>query len=204
MKSVSSDRPGDVVPRQISSHLFYPLATVKCVGPTAYRSQHARDFACLLDVDPDIAEWSCMPPALHHGGHTYATDFLATSKSGRTFLIEVGRDLPDPPDGTSEAAAALGYEYRPVAMGEFITSYRLRNAKDLLRYGFYRATLGDRVRLLAALDENGSLTVAESLAAFREGRPMTGFAAMILQGFIEVDLDAALISPESVVRRIQQ
>lgn len=63
-------------------------------------------------------------------------------------------------------------DYRPIAGGELPIGFRLRNAKDLLRYGFYQATLGDRVRLLAALEEMGSLTVAKSMAAFQEGRLM--------------------------------
>ncbi|PZM14840.1 hypothetical protein [Rhizobium tubonense] len=48
-------------------------------------------------------------------------------------------------------------------MSDFAGSYPLGNAKDLLRYGFYRCPLGVKIRLLAALDEMGSLTVAESV-----------------------------------------
>jgi hypothetical protein len=90
-----------------------------------------------------------------------------------------------------------------VAGGELSVGFRLRNAKDLLRYGFYRATLGDRVRLLAALDEMGSLTVAECMAAFQEGKPMPSLASMALHGFISIELDQALIGPETAVRRIR-
>jgi hypothetical protein len=60
-----------------------------------------------------------------------------------------------------------------------------------------------QIRLLAALDEMGSLTVAESLAAFREGRPTGCLAALILHGFLEIELDDALIGPDTVVRRIR-
>lgn len=79
---------------------------------------------------------------------------------------------------------------------------RLKNAKDLLRYANYNVSLGDRLRLLSALDEHGTLTVAESLTAFSETMPVAGLAVMILHGFIEVDLDASLIGPETTVRRI--
>jgi hypothetical protein len=47
------------------------------------------------------------------------------------------------------------------------------------------------------------LTVTEALSAFREGRPMACLAALILQGFLEIELDEALIGPDTVVRRIR-
>ena len=97
----------------------------------------------------------------------------------------------------------MGHRYRPVAMIDFADSFRLRNAKDLLRYGFYRPPLGDRIRLLAGIEEMGSLTIAECLSAIREGRPMPTLASLILQRFLEVDLDDELLNPETQVRRIR-
>lgn len=44
--------------------------------------------------------------------------------------------------------------------------------------------LGDRVRLLAALDEDGSIPVAECLGAFRETRSMAGLSSLILHRFV--------------------
>jgi hypothetical protein len=204
MKSIPYERPpGDVVPRNEPSRFYYPLATVKCVGSPFFRSQIARDFACLLDVDPDIARWTCEGLELFYGEERYRVDFVVTGKDDRTLMVDVGEDAAKPPDWIELAVGRLGRAYRPVAMHDFVDSNRLANAKDLLRYGFYRCPLGDRVRILAALDEMGSLTVAEALSAFREGRPMACLAALILQGFLEVDLDDALIGPETAVRRIR-
>jgi hypothetical protein len=204
MKSSPFERPpGDVVPRDEPPRFYYPLATIKCAGHPVFRSQEARDFACLLDVDPDVARWSCEGVDLSNGGETYRVDFVVTGTDDRTFVVDVAEDAPRPPDWVDAAVAGMGHSYRPVAMAEFVDSNRLLNAKDLLRYGFYRCPLGDRVRILAALDEMGSLTVAEALSAFREGRPMACLAALILQGFVEVDLDDALIGPETAVRRIR-
>jgi hypothetical protein len=53
-------RRGDVDPRRASPHFFYPLATIKCVGSPIFRSQDTRDFACLLDLDPDVLSWTCV------------------------------------------------------------------------------------------------------------------------------------------------
>ena len=204
MTSIPAEMPpGDDAPQRSSSRFFYPLATIKCEGSPVFRTQDARDFACLLDLDPEVGRWTCDAVSLQMGSVSYQTDFLVTSTEGRSFLADVGREKPTPPDWVEVAADRAGHGYRPVAMSDFADSKRLRNAKDLLRYGFYRCPLGDRIRILAALDEMGSLTVAEAMSAFREGRPMGCLASLIFQGFLEVDLDDTLIGPETVVRRIR-
>jgi hypothetical protein len=154
-------------------------------------------------VDPDVVLWTCVGVELSYGSESYLTDFVVTGIDSRTFVVDVAYDLPRPPEWIVLAAERAGHGYRPVAMADFTGSNRLLNAKDLLRYGFYRCPLGDRVRILAALDEMGSLTVTEALSAFREGRPMACLAALILQGFLEIELDEALIGPDTVVRRIR-
>ncbi len=204
MKSSPFERPGDIVPRNEPPRFYYPLATVKCAGSPFFRSQEARDFACLLDVDPDVARWTCDGVELAYGGgENYRVDFVVTGTDDRTFMVDVAEGAPTAPDWIELSVGRAGHAYRPVAMNDFVGSNRLANAKDLLRYGFYRCPLGDRVRILAALDEMGSLTVAEALSAFREGRPMACLAALILQRFLEVNLDDALIGPETAVRRIR-
>lgn len=203
MKVVSTDRRDDAVPHKVTlSPTYSPMATIKCDGRAQFRSQQARDFACLLDLDPDVARWSTAPPLLRNGDDEYQLDFVVLTDDG-SFLIDVGQEEPSPPVWLSGAIESMGHRYRPVAMIDFIDSFRLRNAKDLLRYGFYRPPLGDRIRLLAALEEMGSLTIAECLSAIQEGRPMPTLASLILQGFLEVDLDDALLTPESQVRRIR-
>lgn len=196
MKSVSDDRRDDVVPHKVTlSRIFTPLATIKCDGPALFRSQQARDFACLLDLDSEVARWSAAPPLLRDGDDEYRVDFLALTTDGASFLIDVGQEEPSPPIWLANSIVLA-------SQIEFAESYRLRNAKDLLRYGFYRAPLGDRIRLLAGLEEMGSLSMAECLSAIREGKPMPTLAALILQGFMEIELHDALICPETQVRRL--
>ena len=74
-------------------------------------------------------------------------------------------------------------------------------AINILRYGNYQCPLGDRIRVMATIEEVGSFTVAEGLSLFREISPMAGLASLILQRLIVVDLDDALIGPDTVVRR---
>ncbi len=203
MKVVSDDRRDDAIPHKVTlSPIYTPMATIKCDGRAQFRSQQARDFACLLDLDPDVARWSTAPPLLRNGDDEYKVDFVVLTEGG-SFLIDVGQEEPMPPIWLSAEIESMGHRYRSVAMIDFADSVRLRNAKDLLRYGFYRPPLGDRIRLLAGLEEMGSLTIAECLSAIQEGRPMPTLASLILQGFLEVDLDADLLSPESQVRRIR-
>jgi hypothetical protein len=79
---------------------------------------------------------------------------------------------------------------------------RLKNAKDLLRYGGYETPLSDRIRLLAALEDNGSLTVAECLPAFQDIKPIAGLASLVLHRFVTMDLDE-IIGPETQVTRFR-
>ncbi len=203
MKVISTDRRDGAVPHKVTlSPIYSPMATIKCDGRAQFRSQQAGDFACLLDLDPEVARWSTAPPLLRNGDDEYKLDFVVLTENG-SFLIDVGQDEPSPPVWLSTVIESMGHRYRPVAMIDFADSFRLRNAKDLLRYGFYRPPLGDRIRLLAGLEEMGSLTIAECLSAIQEGRPMPTLASLILQGFLEIDLDDALISPETQVRRIR-
>jgi hypothetical protein len=203
MKVVSNDRRDDAVPHKVTlSPIYSPMATIKCDGRAQFRSQQARDFACLLDLDPDVARWSTAPPLLRNGDDEYQLDFVVLTENG-SFLMDVGQEEPSPPIWLSAAVESMGHRYRPVAMIDFVDSFRLRNAKDLLRYGFYRPPLGDRIRLLAGIEEMGSLTIAECLSAIREGRPMPTLASLILQRFLEVDLDDELLNPETQVRRIR-
>jgi hypothetical protein len=58
--------------------------------------------------------------------------------------------------------------------------------------------------MLSALEEAGSLTVAECLNVFREVQPMTGVSWMVLHRLIAVDLEETMIGPETVIRRFQR
>jgi len=204
MKVVSDDRRDDAVPHKVTlSPIYTPMATIKCDGPAVFRSQAGRDYACLLDLEPDVHQWSCSDIVLRHGDGSHRTDFIVINTDGETCLVTVGRRSASSPQWAAEAADIIGYDYRYEAVEDFARGSRLRNAKDLLRYGFHCCPLGDRVRLLVALDDLGSLTVAECLAAFQEGKAMPSLASLILNGFLEVDLDSGLIGPETQVRRIR-
>lgn len=52
------------------------MATIKCDGPFKFRSQQARDFAWLFDLDPNLARWSATPALLRGGDDEYQVDFL--------------------------------------------------------------------------------------------------------------------------------
>jgi hypothetical protein len=158
-------------------------------------------LGCLLDLDPDVESWKCQPIELEVGNFVHSPDFLVTYASGAQWLLDAN-DAGIDPDVT-EAAALRGFSHRYVGREEREAGYRLRNARDLLRYGNFRCPLGDRIRVIAALDEVGSFTVAEGLGLFREGLPMAGLASLILQRLLSLELDDALIGPDTIVRRAE-
>ncbi|CAN7445302.1 hypothetical protein LJR255_002868 [Pararhizobium sp. LjRoot255] len=184
---------------------FHPAGTVKCDGVRLFRSQSARDVGCMLDVNPSVVSWRCMPMPFGAGGIAHVPDFQVFDEDGSTLYL----DAPDRAmsvDTTLLATEAerLNARYRLLDRGEIYDGFRLRNAKDLLRYAATVTPLGDRLRLLAALDEHGSLPLAECLKAFQETRPVPGIASLILHGYVEVNLDDAPLGPETAVRRISR
>jgi hypothetical protein len=129
----------------------------------------------------------------------FTIDFIVETSDDCT-MVEVWERPPENTVWARDAAARAGYGYEGVFMPDIRKQPRLQNAKDLIRYAGYDAPLGDRIRLSAALADLGSLTLAECLAAVRDGRPMRTMAALILQGHVEVDLDEALLGPDTIVR----
>lgn len=184
---------------RVPTKIFYPQQTVRCVGPAAFRNQLARDVACLLDLDEDVTSWSCFSEVFSHGSESFRPD-LVVDRENSCAIIQANDRFHPAPSWLPEAVLKAGYQYQLLAQAD-LPAIRLRNAKDLLRYARYDVPLDDRVRLLAALDEHGTLTVAECLTAFRSVSPLPGLASLILGRIVTVDLDEILIGPETAVRR---
>lgn len=203
--AVVSDEAPDLLTRirESASFLtFTPRGTVRCQGLPLFRSQAARDLACLLDIDPDVESWMCLPTALAHDAGTHVPDF-AVIRSKRSVLVDViPTDATAPPPWVPNAARAVGYGHEAHTEAELHVGFRLDNARDLLRYANYRISLGDRVRLLTLLDEQGPMPLAVCMQVIRDGRdPIGVIAAMALRRFVEMDLDEDRIGPETRVSR---
>lgn len=182
------------------SRSFYPSATMRCEGSRVFRSQAARDLACLLDVDPYVVLWRCAAPL---DGTEHTPDFEVVYDDGRVSLLDAhDREIAADQAAIEVAARRHGAVYRQMLYDDVHGGFRLKNAKDLLRYGNYVVPLGDRIRLLGALDANGSMPIVECLNAFQEVKPVAGLASLVLNRYVEVDLDDAPLGPETAVRRI--
>lgn len=175
---------------------FYPRGTVRCVGQPVFRTQAARDLACLLDVDPNVSSWSCLSLPLKSGKCTHIPDLTATTDDG-IFLI----DAAVPPDWVPHAADLAGFRYE---LDRYCgQEQRQANAKDLLRYCNFIVPLGDRVRLLAILDEHGPLPLSDCMQIARPGSDgVAVVAAMALHRLIDIDLDSGPIGPETRISKI--
>lgn len=183
---------------------FPPYSTLKCLGEPLFRDKHSRQYACLLDLDPEVITWKCMPQAIVNDSNSvrpqwWHVDF-AVETSDEALLVNIWQTAKGGPGWLSGVADRMGYRLQHVSMLD-LDPVRLQNAVDLMRYVGCEVPLGDRVRILAALDEAGTLTLAETLSVMRESRPMHSVASLILSGVLEVDLSEALLGPDSVVRR---
>lgn len=184
---------------------FPPRGTVRCIGQPLFRSQAARDLACLLDIDPTIVSWTCLPFMMENdGADLHVPDFAVTRADGVT-LHDVGEEGSTAlPDWVADAAHDGGYRYERVQAAELRDGFRLENARDLLRYANFHAPLGDRVRLLALMDEYGPMPLANCMQVVRTGAdPIAVIAALVLRRFLELDLDEARIGPDTRLARFR-
>jgi hypothetical protein len=204
--AIGIDDALDVLARireETSAFPFSPRGTVRCEGRPMFRHPAARDFGCLLDVDPSVISWTCLPMILHHAQGVHVPDFAVTRRSGAALInvLPPNREAAPPP-WVPEAALAANRGYELITDADFPEGFRLDNARDLLRYANYHVTLGDRVRLLTLLEEQGPMPLAACMRVIRDGRdPIGTIAAMALRRFVEIDLDEARIGPETRVSR---
>ncbi|WP_051559028.1 hypothetical protein [Allorhizobium undicola] len=187
---------------QASKQIFYPRSTVRCSADPMFRSRLARDLGCILDVDPNVIAWLCLPLQFDTELGPHVPDFFVEYEGGLKFCLDAVEKLELPK--IREGAALAGHRYRGVSRAEIQAGYRLANARDMLRYARTRTPLNDRLRLLSILEEVGSMTIAESFGVFREVQPMTGVSWMVLHRLIAVELDDAMLCPETVIRRFQR
>jgi len=189
---------------EAASRSFPPRGTVRCIGQPLFRSRAARDLACLLDLDLGVVSWTCLPFMMDDEGGQHVPDFAVTRPNGIT-LHDVDEGVSTAlPDWITDAAHDRGYQYERVPAGELREGFRLENARDLLRYAGFRAPLGDRVRLLALIDEYGPMPLAHCMQVVRTGTdPIAVIAALVLRRFLEIDLDEARIGPDTRVARFR-
>jgi hypothetical protein len=165
----------------------------------------ARDLACILDLDRETRSWCTPGPVLdvRDGGHI--PEFKVTDQHGEIAFLDITAPLPSSDQADVEAASrALGASYRLMRREEvYDGGFRLPNARDLLKYAKVTVTLADRVRLLGLLDQEGSLPMSDCLGAIRNSEPVAAIASMILHSFVDVELDEAILGPETMVRRIR-
>lgn len=187
-----------------ASHRTHFRAAMKGPERPTFRSKVVRDLSTILELNRSVLSWVSNPAPMSVEGSDHVPDLRMQDADGGWWMLDAfDRKLPADAEVIAEAAGRLSHRYRVVDRSEIYDGFRLRNAVDLLRYAGHNVSLGDRVRLLAALDENGSLSFADCLRVLRETQPVAALASLILQGLVEIELDDALIGPETMVRRIR-
>lgn len=183
---------------------FAPRGTVRCRSDALFRTEAARNAACLFDLDASVIAWTCMPIVLDRSRRIHIPDFLIERRSGTTVIDVVPFTGPQPPKWAADASRKLGHDYEAMQEASFKDDVRFFNARDLLRYANYQVPLGDRIRLLAFLDEHGSAPLALCMSVFPNNRdPVGAIAALALRRFVEVDIDEAILGPDTIVSRFR-
>lgn len=113
----------------------HPSGTIRCMGAAMFRTEEARDYGYLLDLEPDVLPWSCLPFVVVNDGELHVPDFMVRRADG-DFLVEVVGPRKDP---TSVMAGRGSRAQRILVLGRWqddlvAKSIRVGNARDLLRY----------------------------------------------------------------------
>tara|TARA_R110001599_G_scaffold243206_4_gene442958 strand:- start:841 stop:1521 length:681 start_codon:yes stop_codon:yes gene_type:complete len=184
-----------------------PSGTVFCRGKPLFRTQLARDLGSVLDVDPEVEGWECLPcavpvPENDSGPGFHVPDFRVFKSDGGTSLLVAAPSMPvGSKPGYPQNDEVCSEPCFWISETEIRTEPRLSNAKELLRYAGVEVLLSDRIQFLSMLDENGPTPLSECLRGCR-GRtdPIAMIAVLTLRRFISMDIDEAPIGPETVIR----
>lgn len=180
-------RQGSALPKKGEGANYRPL---RCRGEVVLASAMAIDMARLLDIDATVDHWRCNIPIEDGARHA---DFVTYGALGEQHLILQPDTTPDP--------RRLATASRIVTQGD-VDPVRLENAELILPFARWRVSLDDQVRLLAVLDEEGSVTLAECLGILRHtSRPVAAVAALALARVVDMDLEEPIDSRTRGIRR---
>ncbi len=186
----------------------FPLRTLHCTSLPAFRTELARDLGCRLDLNPNVDHWECLPCAVRLTDDAGSTnlrvpDVKVVWTDGSTALLDAIAST----DSDARSSEPLHVEtsvgpYLQVREDQIRSEPYLSNAKALLRYAGYEVSLSDRLQILSLLEERGSLRLSECLCDYRgKMDPVALVAVLALRRFIVLDIDAAPIGPETIIKR---
>lgn len=180
-----------------SAYKFPPSQVLKCHGEPLFRSQQARNLACLFDLSPNVVSWTCLPVLLRFGDGFHIPDFAVQRNDG-DYLVDAART----PEWALTAAETDGWLYDCISYKQDDKAEVIANAVDLIPYArASTVSLADRLRLLTALDEDGPLPLKYCIQLVRgSADPLGAIAALYFSGEIVFDLTER-IAPETRVSR---
>lgn len=171
---------------------------LRCVGEVALPTPLVTDVARLLDTEGDVDRWSCRSLQHPDGGSPESVfEVERTTGLERIRVMENGPAEPQHAGHRDADGTPVRFMFRAD-----VDAVRLENAQLILPHATWRVSLDDRIRLLAVLDEEGSVTLGECLAIFRNtSRPIAAVASLALAHVVDLDLDTPLGSRSRVIRR---
>ncbi|NDW05870.1 hypothetical protein [Jiella pacifica] len=187
--------------RKASRRHYAPAGTMRCIGIPIFRSTLARDLGLLVDLDDEVEAWQCLPRALDFCDADgvlvrHVPDFLVRYACGSEIYLDAGRiGLTSADDRTAWSA---------ICEAEIRTEPALPNAREMLRYARRIVPLGDRIRLLAYLEDVGSATLVDAASGMRESPdPVGAVIALVLQRVVRIDWRERRLAPDSRVEIVR-
>lgn len=181
-------------------------ASRKALGPLPPATRLRSDFMMLCDLDPEIAAVSRGDvEIILPDGAVHRPAYKLVLEGGGEIIVDVvpGLDiLPAAPGVIAEAAEDLGHSYQVETPSTVRAEPRFSTARLVAECRRVRVGAGDRVRVLAALEEAGPLPLIEVASAVRASRDgVEAVLSLACEGLVAVALDAPL-GPETPVRAL--
>jgi hypothetical protein len=185
------------------SGLWWFATTADHVG---YESWLERDHVLALDFDPDVVGLSSQPFRLswqqHGKGRAHTPDYFARLRDGTGLVLDVRDDNRIEPEdadafaATAQACASVGWEFRRAGAVEtvraanlrWLAGYRHPRCMDASRAGRLRQAFGEPRPLM-----DGARQAGDPVAV------LPVLYHLLWAHVLETGLDAALLSPSSVV-----
>lgn len=184
-----------------STRRYLPTGTVRCVGLPLFRSSLARDLGLLLDLDEEVEAWQCLPRALDFADGDgvivqHVPDFLVHYACGSEVLLDAGQAGLAPVD----ASIAWGV----ICEDDIRAEPAISNAREMLRYARRIVPLGDRIRLIAYLEDVGATSIIDAASGMHESaEPIGAVIALVLQRIVRIDWREKRLGPDSRVELVR-
>jgi hypothetical protein len=186
--------------REHAAKLFFGAKTAGGISVTSTLMEHALIQASL---DPEIERIERL--AISHPRGAQA-DVVLLRKGGRRLVLDVVRQEPrdghaDVDDEFRAAVGRLGLDLLRRSHSDIRREPFYSNCKLVWSYADHRVAVGDRIRIMQMLTDEGPLRIGDLVGDARfQGDPSAALMALACHDVVELDFGNAILGPGTTAR----